>query len=239
MNIHLKQLGLLLAAGNLYFCGIAGAADVIYAQGFANNTGAGTTLVHYGWALYVDTGASDFSASANRIVTNMNGPGITNVNAAAPFGNCISTGFYNGNSDKVALAYVPFPPGHYKDITVKADIRNSSNDAEMRFAFEIGGNWYVSNDIFKWNHASTFTTVTITLTPATELASLNFTPGPGGSLVVDSGSAISFSSISGEVTKTGFFHNPKATTQMRVDNFIIEATQSVSPGIKLYLILSN
>ncbi|MFA5688891.1 MAG: hypothetical protein WC959_07070 [Kiritimatiellales bacterium] len=199
------------------------APEIIYAQGFANNSGSGKPLRDYDWKVYTRTNALDETATSNRIVIN-NAAAMANVNAAAPYGDGIVEGFYNANSHHISLSYTPLVISNLMNITVQFDMRNTLDVSTTRIAIEAGGQWYVSANEFNWTHATQFSTVSLRLDEA-EFLPLNFSAGSELALPANA-APVAFSALGGHITAAGFFlepNNGSSSTQMRVDNFTVSA----------------
>ncbi|MFA5688896.1 MAG: PEP-CTERM sorting domain-containing protein [Kiritimatiellales bacterium] len=197
-------------------------ADIVYAQGFANDTGSSAKLSDYGWYSYSNTNALNVSGN-NRVAQQNGSAALTAVNADTPYGDNIPQGFYTAASGAISLAYVELALSGYTDISLSFGVRNSVDTSSTRFAIKVGSDWYVSETTYN-QITSSFVTYSLDLLADTEFRAVNFTPSV--ELAISTDPVVEFGDIAGNITAVGFFLDPNhggATTTMRVDNFIVTA----------------
>ncbi|MFA5688889.1 MAG: hypothetical protein WC959_07060 [Kiritimatiellales bacterium] len=225
-----NNIKLILSAGT-FFCiaGIAAAQPtVIYAQGFSNHSGEPKDVSAYGWQTFTRDTAVDSTVS-RRIVSTAGSDLLTNVNAPTPYGDRITAGLYNANSQRITLSFTPLllDPRNYSEITFSFDLKNSAAPSKARFAFQAGRNWYVSERSFN-QITELFVNYSVTLQNEKFLR-LNFVPKK--TLSIDSRRAIQFAKISGDIINAGFFLEPNTgddPTAMRIDNFVVTAVKNAN-----------
>ncbi|MFA5688895.1 MAG: PEP-CTERM sorting domain-containing protein [Kiritimatiellales bacterium] len=201
-------------------------AEIIYAQGFANEIGSGSAtnkpMSDYDWETYFGTGATTGSSSV-RIYTTPTNAGIVNVNAATPYGENIIYGVYQVNAANIQFAFtaLTLDRNNYEQITLQFDIR-SGTAATHHFAVKIGDDWYVSAATYDSENIR-FETHNLVLDTA-DLIALDFSTAPGARTLGLTTTTQNFAAIAGDITAVGFFVDPGAgSTYMRVDNFIVTA----------------
>lgn len=241
MSILPPFLSLLAISGASLAMLTAASGETLYQQGFANNSKAGVYRstgdpLAYGWADYYGATAT----TGNWLVYANNGStAMPNVNAPTPYGNNITQGYWGNNNNVIRLAVQslvgqPIVLAHYSSLTFSVDLwmdQGVGKESIIRFAMQIGSNWYVTQESIQPTSTS-WETWSLNLSSETQLLALSFTPG--SELAISDTPAVSYGSLSDQQLLaigcfTGVGSNPVVASR-RMDNFAVYGTAIPEPS---------
>jgi len=214
---HLKHRIFALTAGVLTFAAAHLQAqdswDVVYRQGFANDSGSFQQSGGFGWMWFHTENATP--GAANRIHFQSGSSPVVNVNAPAPLGEEISAGYWTMASSSIQFAFTELAVSRALDVRLGMDMyHNAGPDDPWRFAVRFADDWYVSETAFQ--NPGAWENYQLELTEDSVWLALDFVSGE--TLAVTENS-VSLAAISGDITAAGFFGEPANNQNNRIDNF--------------------
>lgn len=197
--------------------------EVLYLQGFANNTGAFAQPVQYGWESFSrPEGTVTDVSTTGRIHYFNGGAAVESVNALTPHGDNITQGVYTAavGVPQFSFTALSITPSHLTNISFELSNTAPAADSDWHVALRFGSDWYVSNTRFA--DATGYATQSLDITPESEWLALDFIPTGAAvdrRMDISEDPAVSFSTISGSITAVGFYGDIRASSTYRVDNF--------------------
>lgn len=194
--------------------------EILYLQGFHNDSGSFKQSDPYGW--FTHTGTTGSLTASSRVHYFSNEPTFANVNALTPHGDNIPQGYFTANTNMAQFSYTELlVPAGYSDISISFELNHTeSSDSDWHMAIRLdSGDWMVSQDGF---FATSWTEFSVDLTDSSLWVPFDFDPGTV--MGMSSDPAVAYSTISGvDITAVGFFadiRNPSSATH-RLDNYTV------------------
>lgn len=221
-----------------------------YLQSFSNDTGSMQQAAEFGWRWFYSSGAIEGTYVSNRIHYFSGSTVKANVgHAPVPYGDGLSQGAWIGNSTEIQVAFVEIylTIAEAEGATLAVDMNMSNTLTPVRFVIRIGGDWFVSNQVF-YDGPETWTHCEISVSKN----SGGWVPlvlRPGEVLSKPQEEPLVWDDIRGEITAVGFYVEPEGVH--RLDNFEIRLPKSLrehqaartAPGDKesfdLYLLIGQ
>ncbi len=218
---------------------LANAQTIVYSQTFNTGSGVNGALNGVSWQSHFGATATAYNTASTTdtvapIIGSLASGGGDDSGDGTGFGYLFHRGDLNTGSPVIwwTAALTPFDVSLLDSF--QFDLRNTLTNQNIRFAFQVGTDWFVSNSVFNSSTSNVWSNnLTLASAGTATWNTLNFTPGSSLSM----GTATTLP-LSGNITAVGAFDTSiagSATEHIRMDNFEVRAIPEPSSMLLLGL----